>query len=121
MTLDTNILIAYFEGDLAVIDFVLREKEAGRALFVSSVAVAELLSLPAMTDAYLQRFKNFINDLISIPFDNELAEVAAGLRRRYKLSLPDAAIAATALTRHSPLITRDKGLRKVKELTFVGL
>ena len=121
MTLDTNILIAYFDGDAVVVDFIIREKEDGHAIFVSSVAVAELLSLPALTDAYLQRFKNFISDLISVPFDNTLAETAADLRRRYKLSLPDAAIAATALNHHSPLVTRDKGFRKVKELTFVDL
>ncbi|MGH7141696.1 MAG: PIN domain-containing protein [Minisyncoccia bacterium] len=121
MTLDTNILIAYFDGEPAVVDFLIKEKEAGRAIFISSITIVELMSLPVLTDAHVRRFKNFVDDLVSVPFDNDLAEVAGYLRRRYKLALPDAAIAATALTRYTPLVTRDKGFRNVTELTFVDL
>ncbi|MEI7719640.1 MAG: PIN domain-containing protein [bacterium] len=121
MTLDTNILIAYLNGEQAVVDFVLEQKEMGRALFVSSISVAELFSLPGLSKVDFERMKEFIDNFISVPFDNELAESAAALRRTYKLSLPDAAIAATALARQSPLVTRDRGFRKIKELTFIEL
>lgn len=121
MTLDTNILIAYLDGEQAVVDFILAQKVVGRALFVSSISVAELLSLPRLTEADIKRMKDFIANFISVPLDNELAEPTAALRRYYKLTIPDAAIAATALTRQSPLITRDLGFRKVRELTFIDL
>ena len=121
MTLDTNILIEYLEGDQTVVDFILAHVKSGRTLFVSSVSVAELFSKETLTSADISHVKNLVANLLSIPLDNDIAEVAGDLRRKYKLMLPDAAIAATALTRHTPLITRDKGFRKVKELTFIDL
>ena len=121
MILDTNILIAYLNGERAVVDFVLNQKEAGRAIFVSSVSVAELLSLPALAETDIRRIKDFLGNFISVPLDDDLAEAAAALRRAYKLSIPDAAIAATALVYRSPLITRDKGLKKVTEIAFIDL
>ena len=121
MILDTNILIAYLDGERAVVDFVLNQKEVGRAIFVSCVSVAELLSLPALAETDIRRIKDFLGNFISVPLDDDLAEAAAALRRAYKLSIPDAAIAATALVYRSPLITRDKGLKKVTEIAFIDL
>jgi tRNA(fMet)-specific endonuclease VapC len=121
MTLDTNILIAYLEGDRSVVEFVLTQKEIGKPLFVSSVSVAELLSGKMLTQEDIVHIRSLVNSLISIPFDNALAESVGALRRQYKLSVPDAAVAATALAHHSPLVTRDKGFWKVKELTCVEI
>lgn len=121
MTLDTNILIAYLDGERAVVDFILEQKETGRAMFISSIVVAELLSLPKLAGDDFRRMENFIANFISVPFDNAIAISAASLRRQYKLELPDAAIAATALIRQIPLITRDRGFRKILELTFIEL
>lgn len=121
MTLDTNILIAYLDGEKAVVDFVLEQKEAGRAMFISSVVVAELLSLPRLVETDFRRMEDFITNFISVPFDNTIAVTAASLRRQYKLNVPDAAVAATALLRQTPLITRDRGFRKISELTFIEL
>ena len=121
MILDTNILIAYLDGERAVVDFVLNQKEAGRAIFVSSVSVAELLSLPALAETDIRRIKDFLGNFISVPLNDDLAEAAAVLRRTYKLSIPDATVAATALVHRSPLITRDKSFRKVKEIVFIDL
>jgi|SRR3989338_8890112 len=121
MTLDTNILIAFLDGEQVVVDFILEQKVMGRAVFISSVSIAELFSLERLTEADIKCIKSFIENFISVPFDNELAEPVAALRRLYRLTIPDAAIAATALIRHSPLITRDRGFRKVKELMFIDL
>lgn len=121
MTLDTNILIAYLDGEQFVVDFILEQKETGRALFIPSVVAAELLSLPKITDAQLQRLRGFVASFIVVPFDTALIEAAAALRRRYGIALPDAIVAATALVRQTPLITRDHGFRKIKELSFIDL
>ena len=121
MTLDTNILIAYLEGEETVVAFVLTQKEAGRTLFVSSISVAELLSRNTLTSTDIAHIKNLVGSLLSVPLDDELAEAVGALRRKYKLPIPDAAVAATALVRQSPLVTRDKGFRKIKELTFIEL
>lgn len=121
MVLDTNILIAYLNGEEPVIDFISSLKQQGRALFISSINVAEILALPNLTISDIKNIKQFLSEFISIPFDDALAETAALIKRLYKISLPDAAIAATALSYKTGLITRDKQFKKIKELRVVSL
>ena len=121
MTLDTNILIAYLNGETGVVETLSNWRRENRALFISSISVAEILSLPSLLPQDAEKIKTFLNDFISITFDNYLAETVAQLRRIYKISIPDAAIAATAMTRNTPLITRDFGFKKIKELTVFNL
>ncbi|MBI4136295.1 MAG: PIN domain-containing protein [Candidatus Vogelbacteria bacterium] len=121
MTLDTNILIAYLNGESKVVDFILEQKAYGRALFVSAVSAAELLSLAELTEGDLRRIRDFLDNFISVPFDRELAETVAFIRRLYQLSIADAAVVAAALSRQMPLVSRDRGIRKVKEVVFVDL
>lgn len=120
MVLDTNILIAYLNGEQPVIDFISGLKQEGRALFISSINVAEILALPNLTTSDIRNIKQFLSELISVPFDDVLAETAALIKRVYKISLPDAIIAATALSRKVNLVSRDKQFKKVKELNVLS-
>ncbi len=54
-------------------------------------------------------------------FDDFVAKQSTLFRRRYRISLPDAAIAATAYLCNAPLITRDRQLKKIKEITVIGI
>lgn len=65
--------------------------------------------------------KAFLETFVSIPLDNPLAEMAAVLRRLYRLGLPDAGIAATAIRFNMPLVTRDTDFQKVNELKLIRL
>ena len=121
MVLDTNILISYLNGEQSVIDFISGLKRQGRALFISSINVAEILALPDLTTSDIKNIKQFLSEFISVPFNDVLAETAALIKRIYKISLPDAAIAATALTYKVSLITRDKQFKKIKELNVLSL
>ena len=121
MTLDTNILIAYLNGEESVMSALATWRKEGRALYVSSVSTAEVLALPTLTPPEYARVQHFLADFISVPFDNRLAEIVALLRRTYHLKIPDAAIAATALMHEVPLATRDKQFHAIKELTVVAL
>lgn len=120
MVFDTNILIAYLNGEQPVIDFISGLKREGRALFISSINVAEILALPNLIISDIKNIKQFLSEFISIPFDDALAETAALIKRVYKLGLPDAAIAATALSRKVSLVTRDKQFKKIKELRVIS-
>lgn len=121
MILDSNICIAYLNGDVSVIDALSYWKEEGRTIFISSLSITEVLSYPSLAPNEVEDAKSFLEGFISIPFDNHLAEIAASFRRIYRISTPDAAIAATALTRNVPLVTRDHQFRKIKELTIVEI
>lgn len=119
MTLDTNIIIAYLNGEQEVIVTLTNWKREGHPLFVSSLTVGEVLSLSHLTSRDIQKIKTFLAAFIVVPLDNTIAERAAFLRRLYRLLLPDAGIAATALEYAVPLVTRDRTFQKVKELTVV--
>lgn len=121
MVIDTNILIAYLNGEPISVEALSRWKQEGRALFVSSISVAEILSLPKLSNLEIQTTHNFLKEFISVPFDDFAAEQAAQLRRFYKISLPDAAIAAAAFMRKTPLITRDRQFKKVKEIIVIEI
>lgn len=121
MILDTNILIYYLNGDLKVIDTVNSWRVRGVALFVSSISVMEVLSLAALTLHDEEKIRNFLRPFIPIVFDNDIAEIGALLRRKYGLKATDAGIAATALHRGIPLISRDQQFKRVQELKVIEI
>lgn len=121
MVLDTNILIAYLNGDNAVVHAVNAWNEEGRSLCVSTLAYAETLAYPVLTEKDIVLARDFLQRFIVLPFDETTAERAAQLRRAHRLPLPDAGIIATALVHHLPLVTRDKALHKVPEIECVLL
>ena len=43
------------------------------------------------------------------------------LRKKYKIKLPDAIIAATAITYELPLVSADQGFSQIEELDFILL
>jgi len=121
VTLDSNILIAYLEGERRVIDILTGWKREGRVLLISAISVAEVLALPALDFETLAKIRLFLRGFVSVPFDEELAVTAGALARRYRLKLADAAIAATALTRQVPLVTRDEHFQRVREIVVVAI
>jgi predicted nucleic acid-binding protein len=121
MVIDTNIIIACLKAEPKVVTILSDWKREGRALFVSSITVAESLAISSLTDFEITKIKLFLQNFISIPFDNSLAEIAANLRRKYFLQIPDAGIAASAIIRNVPLITRDRQFQKISELTVIEI
>lgn len=121
MVIDTNILIAYLRNDAQVINAIKQNQIEGVRMLISVISITEILSFASLTEEQLIIIKRFIANFISIPLDDRLAEMAAFFRRQYNLSLPDSVIAATAMVYNVPLCTRDKQLRKVKELALFDL
>ncbi len=121
MVLDTNILIAYLNGEEKVIKMLSEWKNSGRALFISTISKAEVLSLPQLLPKDIEKIRFFLNNFFSVPFDDSIAEKAAFIRRIYELKLPDAGIAATALAYNLPLVTRDRQFKKIKEIIVIEI
>ena len=120
MTLDSNIIIAYLGGDTIVIETLLRWKKGGKVIFVPAVTEAEVLSFPHFTPAEKHRTKEFLESLTFVPLDRIIARLSAEIRVGTKLKFPDAAIAATALATHTPVVTRNvRDFRKIKNLDVV--
>lgn len=121
MVIDTNILIAYLKAEPAVVMALSEWKQTGRALFVSSISVCEVLAFSGLTESEQDKIREFFQNFTSIPFNDVVAESAALIRRNYGLEIPDAAIAATAWLQQAPLVTRDRQFRKIKEIAIVEI
>lgn len=123
MTLDANIIVAYLNGESAVVDQIIKWRREGVTLLLPTVVEAEILSFPALVGVELQKTEVFLTDnFTSIPLDRAIARVAASIRRTYKMKLPDAAIAATALMTHTSLVTRNaKDFRKVHGIRMLTI
>lgn len=121
MVFDTNILIAYLRGEDIVITAIEESARQGRALLISAISIGEVLAFPGLTELDIVSIKKFLDRFIIINVDEQIAELAALVRRRYGIALADAIIVATALLRNVPLVTRDKRLKKIKELTILDI
>lgn len=123
MTLDANIVIAYLGGEQSVIDLLSQWRAAGSPLFLSTIAEAEILCFAGWTEQERRATEVFLQDgFTSIVFDRSVARLAADIRRDTKIKLPDAAIAATALFTHTPLVTRNqRDFKDVNGLTVLAV
>lgn len=118
MTFDSNVVIAYLGGEPSVLKQTKIWREKGTSFFLPIIVEAEVLSCSALTAEDIVRTEKFlVENFISIPMGRETARKAASLRRLYRLKLPDAFIAATALMTRTQLVTRNvKDFRKVAGL-----
>lgn len=95
---DTDVLIDHLRGHRAF--------EPGSDRVFSSVITRGELFAGTGTDE--EAVRRLLAPLIEIPVDRDLAEEAGRLRRTTRIALPDAVIAATALSLRVPLVTRNK-------------
>ncbi len=121
MILDTNILIALLAGEEKARTAVTYWATTRRSILISTVTITEILAFPAQTPRETEEVIQFLRDFGLINFDRTIAECAGALRRRYAITFADACIAATAISRQLPLVTRDKGFRKITELTVIEI
>lgn len=123
MTLDANIVIDYLHGDVTVIERLSQWKREGVTFLIPTMAEAEILSFHSLTSTERTAIESYIeNNFTSIPFDRAVARIAAEIRRGFRVKLPDAAIAATALYTHTPVVTRNvKDFRHIKGLDLLTI
>ena len=107
---DTNAIIYLLSGKP-----YMKQYEDAR-FGVSIITEMELLSFPRITPAELSNLKDLLSDCIIFPLDIAVKDRAIHIRRTYGTKLPDSIVAATSLECATPLITADKGFKKILEL-----
>lgn len=110
--LDTNGILYALAGHLA------EPLPKGR-YFVSVISTLELLSFPAIEPAEEQQIHEFLTTATVVELTNAIKNAAIQLRRRYRLKLADAIIAGTAAVLGAELITNDRRLSNVAEITVL--
>lgn len=109
LVLDTNIVIYLLNGDGAIAD-LLNDK----LIAISIVTEMELLSYPISKDQE-RIIRNFISECQVVEINHIVKERAIFLRRKFKVKLPDAIVAATADYLNVPLLTADSDFGKLVE------
>jgi hypothetical protein len=117
---DTNIFIYHFNGRLnqAGSD-LLRKGLSGQGAY-SVISRIEVLGFEQSEKATVQA-KRVLARLMEFPLTSEIAERTIDIRRRCKIKVPDAIIAATALEYSLRIVTRNQeDFAKVKDLRLIN-
>ncbi len=110
LLLDTNVALYLLRGDRSAADAL-----DGQEVFISFITRMELLSKPGMTKAEVKRVEAFLNEWPMVDMDRGIMDQAIVLRREFRLKIPDAIIAATAIFLNVPLLTADSDFEKLRE------
>ena len=114
--LDTNV----------VLDFMGRKLPENSKVFLSKI-IDDQINISAINKMELLGFKYTEQNLIAFVefsevyhIDNEIIDKTIDLRKKYKIKLPDAIIAATAIVNNFVLISHDvKDFQKIEELQLL--
>ena len=107
---DTDILVDVCRGETTAVEYLATEEELG-AVSISAVTRMELL-IGCRDKAELRATERFLKRFITLPLTEAISQCAVKLVADYHLShsmrIPDALIAATALTVGLPLATKNQ-------------
>jgi predicted nucleic acid-binding protein len=116
-TLDTNIIIYYFNGEAPILAFLREQTEQGAPLFISTVTEHELYSYPQLSPMEVARIDALLTTLTVIDVDSRIAQLSGQLRATYGIKALDSLIAATALMTGTTLATRNvRDFRRIPTL-----
>lgn len=111
---DTNIVLYLLGGDITIAEVL-----DGKHIYLSEISELELLSYSKFDSTQLKEVESFLGEIVIIEMNDAIKKEVIQLRRKYKIKLPDAIIASTAMYLNMPLLSADKGFEKIEELSFL--
>jgi tRNA(fMet)-specific endonuclease VapC len=117
--LDTNAIVCLLRGDQALHQRLQRAEWVG----ISILSQIEFLAFPNLSANDRGIFQQFADSIDVVGLDRaerSLIDRVVILRAQYRLKLPDAIIAATAIERAAILITEDRQLQKLPAVKTSG-
>lgn len=118
--LDTNAAIYYLQGDQDAIAVIERYRKSGQQYIISTITEVEIFSFPKLSPLQMIEIHRWLEELIIVSVDSIIAREAARIRRLYRIRTPDAIIVATALHYQASVVSRDKGMAKIKEIDVIS-
>lgn len=110
---DTNFVIHLNDGNPLVEPFL--DYNFG----VSFITEIELLGAFSISKTKKAQLNDILDDCSIIEINKEIKEICISIRQQYKMKVPDAIIAATAIFYNLPLITSDQDFEKIKEIDLI--
>jgi tRNA(fMet)-specific endonuclease VapC len=117
--LDTNAIVALLQGH----QLLTTELQQSEWIGISVISQLEFLAFQALPEQDRQLFKTFCQrvEIINLHSnDSFLIDHALHFCINYKLKLPDAIIAASALQNNAILITEDTDFKNITELKIIS-
>jgi predicted nucleic acid-binding protein len=108
--LDTNAVLYLLGGKLF-------EPLSTGQYFISVISEIELLSYPLLDENAHSKIDDFLSEITIIGLTEPVKKVAIQMRRDYQLKLPDAIVAATALSLGATLVTNDAKLLRLPSIS----
>ena len=123
--LDTNVVIEYLSGSISQSGTKWLNNIVGSKFHLLSIInKIELLGFQSKESEYallseLEK-SEFIESATLVPLTEAIANITIGLRRDYKIKLPDAIIAATCVSGNISLVTLNvSDFRKISNLRVI--
>jgi len=117
---DSNILIDYLKGSESIKKWADPKVANNEYIAISIVSRIEVLSAKEADQQKLDEIKRFLRPFHEIELYGGIADLAASIRRKERITLADAVVLATALSLKATLVTNDKVLSK-KAVSFVPI
>jgi predicted nucleic acid-binding protein len=112
---DTNLLIYIHEGNEIIAPFL------NYQFAISFITEVELLGFEGISKSQEKKLLALIDDCYNIDWNEKIKSKTIEIRRKNKIKLPDAIIAASAIVNELPLVSADKGFTQIDELDFILL
>lgn len=106
---DTSIFIYYLADEITVNSWFTEEFLNLHEILVSPIIRIELLSFTGLSKAEEQSIEDLLSQFNTVQLLREIENQTIQIKRQYKIKLPDAIIAATAINQDAFLVTRNIG------------
>lgn len=115
---DTNPIIYYLQGIDKAVKFFELVEDAGEEINISVITKIELLSVGKEDE--IKNAERLLRNSNLFSLVDNIVDETIEIRKKHRLKLPDAIIAATALVNNCALVTHNiKDFEKVRNLKVV--
>ncbi len=111
--LDTNFILGLLKSSAETLEQISKRRIESQQCAYSAVTRMELLAFPGITPSEEALIQEKLAHFTYLPITAQIEDIAIQLRRKHRIKLPDAIIAASALSIGAKLITFDLQLNNV--------
>jgi predicted nucleic acid-binding protein len=118
-TYDSRFFVEFYYSKDQALRQKMAEKKRFKDRYVSTIVIHEVYNLSLSKegrDVAKLRAMSMKEEFQLIPVDDQIAQVSAELRHKYRLSMGDSIIAATASDLRAVLISDDPHFKQIKEI-----
>ncbi len=118
---DTNAIIYFLSGDKKVVELIKEIVKDNKTIYVPTIVRLELFSKSNLTLIEQKAISDFLSYTIEINLDKTVADIAAAIRRNFRMKVADSIVAASALYTNSFLVTRNTKDFKISDIRIIKI